>query len=151
MIIRRRDPATANAGALALLHGRAFGAGHAWNARALRDLREMAGAILVVASEGDAPTGFALLAGALDTRDLLTLAVDPDRQRRGIGAALLSCALASAREDGAERVLLEVGTLNRGAIALYRQAGFHEIARRANYYQDRGMVDDALVMQLLTN
>jgi [ribosomal protein S18]-alanine N-acetyltransferase len=79
-----------------------------------------------------------------DTVDLHRIAVRADHRRRGVGTALLETALASVREEGAQRVLLEVGAENHGAIAFYEAEECTEIDRRPRYYRDGA---DAVVMR----
>lgn len=52
------------------------------------------------------------------------LYVHPERQRRGIGAALLAQVLAHGRAHGCETVILAVNKQNRNAIAAYEKHGF---------------------------
>jgi len=50
--------------------------------------------------------------------------VAPERGRRGLGAALLQHAIAAARDEALEQLLLTVTATNAGAVALYEKAGF---------------------------
>lgn len=79
-----------------------------------------------------------------EVADLQRIAVHPDHRRHGLARALLAEALASAREGGADRMLLEVSAANGTALAFYESAGFAEISRRRRYYRDGS---DAVVMQ----
>ena len=72
-----------------------------------------------------------------------TIGVDPARQGRGIGRALLRDLLAVA--DGPRPVFLEVRTDNEAAIALYEAEGFSRIGVRKRYYQPSGA--DAYTMR----
>jgi ribosomal-protein-alanine N-acetyltransferase len=56
----------------------------------------------------------------------------------------LQAAIARARELGAEAMLLEVGTDNPAALALYAGLGFAKVGMRKGYYHGR----DALVLRL---
>lgn len=60
---------------------------------------------------------------------ILSLAVRPAAQGRGIGRQLLSSGIASLQERGAERVRLEVRPDNAAALALYQSVGFQEAGR----------------------
>jgi len=79
--------------------------------------------------------------------ELLTLCVDPDHQRRGVGAALMDLWLA---QSDVTRFFLEVAADNAGAMALYHRCGFAEVARRKGYYTraDGGRVD-AVILHLV--
>ncbi|HVW16967.1 MAG TPA: GNAT family N-acetyltransferase [Solirubrobacteraceae bacterium] len=73
---------------------------------------------------------------------LMDIAVDPGRQRRGIGSAMLRALLGEVGEDA--RLTLEVRRSNAGAIALYERFGFLVAGTRRRYYADNG--EDALIM-----
>lgn len=67
-------------------------------------------------------------------------------RRQGCAQALLQMAFVELKRSGAERVILEVGASNAGAIQLYMHLGFVQIAKRAKYYKTG---EDALVMELV--
>lgn len=79
-----------------------------------------------------------------DTADVLLVAVVEEYRRRGVAKTLLNRSLASARENGAERAMLEVDVKNTAAIACYLGSGFEKIAERKNYY---GEGKDAFIME----
>src|SRR5262249_54287212 len=54
---------------------------------------------------------------------------------RGVGSALLSGAIARAREQGLHKLCLGVFAHNEPAIALYRKHGFVEEGRRVKQYR----------------
>ncbi|NOT24495.1 MAG: GNAT family N-acetyltransferase [Acidobacteria bacterium] len=58
------------------------------------------------------------------TGHIIQLAVDPQFQRRGTGAALLEAACGSAARAGCRRMTLLVAGPNRTARKLYEEAGF---------------------------
>ena len=88
--------------------------------------------------------GYAGLAAYGDEAHVLTLGVTGDRQRHGLGGALLSDLLAAARRSGARTVLLDVRADNRVAQRLYARHGFTPAGVRRHYYQPSGV--DAVVM-----
>jgi ribosomal-protein-alanine acetyltransferase len=88
-----------------------------------------------VASVDGRIEGFMVLRTAADECEILNLAVNPERRRRGIASALLEQGFLASRAAGAERVFLEVRESNAGAIAFYDRQGFVSTARRARYYQ----------------
>ena len=91
--------------------------------------------------------GFALGRVIAGEAELLTLAVDPDDQGKGIGRACLQLFIAKCSAGGAERLHLEVAATNARAIGLYASEGFVQTGRRAGYYRlaDGNRVD-ALLM-----
>lgn len=85
--------------------------------------------------------------GAWSTADqlhLVTLAVAPGQQGRGIGQRLLIDCLALAAHCELRSVALEVRASNERAIALYERYGFTHVGRLPSYYANDG--EDALVM-----
>lgn len=90
--------------------------------------------------------GFALGRLLLDECELLTLAVAPDRRRRGSGRRLMVGFETHARDGGAERIFLEVAATNAPAIALYENCGYQCSGRRRDYYRSpTGARADALI------
>jgi ribosomal protein S18 acetylase RimI-like enzyme len=55
---------------------------------------------------------------------LISMWVAPEGRRRGIARELIHHVVEWARARGGDRVLLDVGILNLGAMELYRRAGF---------------------------
>jgi [ribosomal protein S18]-alanine N-acetyltransferase len=80
--------------------------------------------------------GFAGVALFPDEAHVMTLAVDPESQGRGIGARLVAGMLAQVASAGLEAVTLEVGERNLAARRLYRRAGFEDAGVRPRYYPD---------------
>lgn len=131
----------AHAQAMALLHANAFAAGERWGADAIGLQLGLPGAFGWIAPAG----GMILARTATDEAEVLTLAVDPAVQRRGLGRTLLAQGLATARERGATSMFLECSADNAPAQALYISAGFAIVGRRRGYYP-KG--NDALVLRL---
>lgn len=74
---------------------------------------------------------------------IISVAVDPDFQGRGIGKRLMETSLKWLKDAGFKHVFLEVRVDNTIAINLYKQFGFENVTVRKNYYQDGS---DAFVM-----
>ncbi len=123
---------------LAGLHGAAFPEGQRWTAEAIAGLLGQAGVFIV-----ERPGGFAMGRVAADEVELLTLAVDPERQRAGIGRSCLAGFEAEAIARGAIQAFLDVSEGNEAARALYLGAGYAEVGRRRGYYA--GGVDAMLM------
>ena len=68
------------------------------------------------------------------TADIQTIAVASRARGRGRGRALLEHLMSVAGEAGCSEILLEVRPDNARAMAMYEEAGFEVIARRASYY-----------------
>jgi GNAT superfamily N-acetyltransferase len=65
--------------------------------------------------------------------------VVPEARGQGIAMALLRALEDSAREAGCTRVILETGTLQPEAIALYRKAGYERIPDFGHYKDEPGV------------
>jgi ribosomal-protein-alanine N-acetyltransferase len=73
------------------------------------------------------------------------IAVRRDRQRHGVGRALLDHLLEEAQRENIPQTLLEVAANNAPAVRLYDEYGFEVIGVRRGYYQPSNT--DALVMR----
>jgi [ribosomal protein S18]-alanine N-acetyltransferase len=80
----------------------------------------------------------------VDQLHLVTIAVDPQHQGRGIGRRLLLECLALAAEAELREVVLEVRESNTRARALYEAYGFHKAGELKDYYKDNH--ETAIVM-----
>ena len=65
---------------------------------------------------------------------ILTLDVESEQRRRGVGRALFAELLARLERAGAPEVRLEVDVRNTGAQAFYRSFGFRRLGRIPDYY-----------------
>lgn len=77
-----------------------------------------------LALQGDLPVGCFKAVFTGDRVSLYALGVIPSRRRRGLGRVILAHAVTLLQSDLPRRIGLEVETHNRGAVALYRAAGF---------------------------
>lgn len=95
--------------------------------------------------------GYALTRTLAGESELLSLAVHPDHQRRGIARGLLT-AWITAIQPQAETAFLEVAADNSGALALYESMEFARSGLRKGYYSraDAPAVDAVLMSRPLT-
>ncbi|MCX7360648.1 MAG: ribosomal protein S18-alanine N-acetyltransferase [Alphaproteobacteria bacterium] len=143
-------------GALALdvaagLHQAAFGpmGEPTWTRQDMAGLLASPGVRGLLLEIGGRAIGVMLRRVTVDEAELLTLAVDPAHRRLGAGRALLAAAMDDVRQAGARSFFLEVGADNPAAQALYAEAGFRPVGRRAGYYpRGQGRTADAVVMRL---
>ncbi|EKE84832.1 GNAT family N-acetyltransferase [Idiomarina xiamenensis] len=81
--------------------------------------------------------GYALAAPALAPKQrelwLLSMAVSPAAQGRGVGKQLLAAVIERAREQHFKQLLLTVHPDNP-AVNLYQAFGFHSLAHEAEYF-----------------
>lgn len=128
---------------LAKLHRAAFSVERPWSAQEFAAL--LANRFVSVFHRSD---GFALIRAVAGDVELLTLAVDPARQRQGIADHLMSEWMAQAE---GEHAFLEVAADNAPAQSLYQKHGFAETGRRKAYYSraSRPAVDAVLMTRAL--
>lgn len=89
--------------------------------------------------------GYAGLLAGIGEAEVLTIAVDPAREGRGLGALLLTELMREAARRACDDVVLEVRVDNERAQRLYRRFGFAGVGVRKGYYQPANV--DALVMR----
>lgn len=128
---------------MALIHAAAFQQDRSWSAQEFSDL--LLSPLVVTLSETG---GFALTREIAGESELLTIAVDPAHQNKGIGRRLLQRWMAA----GADTAFLEVAADNAGAIHLYSSMGFQITATRPAYYRrkDAAAVDALILTKDLT-
>ena len=100
--------------------------------------------LYLVLEEGGFVSGHVGLKLIFDEAHVMTLAVRPERRRRGLARTLVEAALDDPASASARRVYLEVRPSNLAARALYGSLGFAETGIRPRYYGD----EDALLMTL---
>jgi ribosomal-protein-alanine N-acetyltransferase len=141
---RLRPAHRADVGAIARIERAAFS--DAWTESQLKATLDATGAVgLLALEEDDIPVGHVIGRVVVDEGEILTLAVLPERRRRGIAVQLLRAALRDMAGRGVGRVWLEVRASNVAAQALYAAEGFVPAGRRRGYYRDP--VEDALVLR----
>lgn len=131
------------AAVFAALHAECFDP--PWDETEMAALLASPGVTGLILDQDGAPTGLALMRAVAGEAEILTIGVRPAARRAGLGARLLDACIASTRDQGCDQLFLEVSARNTAAAALYAQAGFEEIGRRAGYYRDGA---DARVLAL---
>lgn len=116
---------------LAGLHRRSFDA--PWDEAAFEALLRQQGVVGIRHTDG-----FVLLRAIVDEAEILTLAVNPEARRSGLGLRLVEAAAQFAARMQAVRLFLEVAEDNTAARALYAKAGFTTEGRRKAYYARSG-------------
>jgi len=92
--------------------------------------------------------GFAILRIVADEGELLSIAIDPNHQKRGHATRLFQKLLDHAANRGATTLFLEVAGSNAAAIAAYLSWGFTQVGLRKGYYlRDDGGREDALILR----
>ncbi len=107
------------------------------------EIRSPSGLYLVLEENGSV-SGHIGVKNVADEVHIMTLAVRPERRRRGFARALVEAALADPASASARRVHLEVRPSNLAARALYDSLCFVKTGVRPGYYGD----EDALLLTL---
>lgn len=123
------------AATIAELHGAVFSG--AWKAEAIRGLliADTAIAFLATFDQAHEPVGFVIGRLLVDEAEVITIGVVPSARRQRVASALLGGFERAAASAGAHRVILDVSETNQAAQALYRRAGYLQIATRPEYYE----------------
>ena len=89
--------------------------------------------------------GFAVIVTVEKQAELHNIAIDPQKQGKGLGSLFLT-ALVAGLPATVEQFYLEVRVSNYRAIRLYHQLGFNKIAERKDYYRNGLGREDAIIM-----
>lgn len=120
--------------AIALIHAECF-LGQAWSKEAFEEFfgsnKHWGRLFGWMALKGGVPCGFILARMIVQECEILTFAVKPSFQGKGIGRLLLNCLL----QEVTVPIFLEVATDNLPAIGLYESVGFEVLTVRHNYYE----------------
>ena len=92
-------------------------------------------------------TGYILATIIADEAEIISIAVDPDHQGRGIAGDLLLQFMTHCRTFDVAVITLEVAADNLPALGLYRQHGFAEFGLRKGYYRHGNQKTDAIMMK----
>jgi ribosomal-protein-alanine N-acetyltransferase len=103
--------------------------------------------VLVAESQGPGILGFIVAHLAGEEWEIENIAVTPERQRNGVGQALMRVFMEIARLHGAEVIFLEVRRSNSSARILYERCGFQVAGERKSYY--RNPAEDAVLYRYL--
>ena len=101
-----------------------------------------------VLEEGDQVLAYGIMSVGGGEAHILTIVVDEEYRRNGLGRRMLRHLISLARQRGVDGIFLEVRPSNEGAIRLYHSLGFSEIGIRKDYYPSEDGREDALVMGL---
>ena len=82
--------------------------------------------------------GFVIGLVAADEAEIVLLGIASELRRRGLACRLVDAFGATAKAEGARRLLLDVAADNAPARALYGKLGFIEVGERPAYYARAG-------------
>jgi ribosomal-protein-alanine N-acetyltransferase len=112
----------------------------AWDEASILKILDHPAATSFVATLGG-PTdviGFIIGQIAADESEILTIGVDPERQRHGVGKLLVQGLMRAVQRAEVRRMFLDVATDNMPALTLYSKMGFVPAGVRTAYYQRPG-------------
>lgn len=115
-----------------------------WGASALESAIENSSEVFWIATKGSETIGYLGFMHGFESADILTVCIDPSYRGQGYGQTLLRFCLDQMRNDGVEKVFLEVRQSNTPARSMYEKEGFAYLNKRINYYKDP--MEDAFVM-----
>lgn len=115
---------------MAAIHHACFITPRPWSAREIAGLLDSPHCFACFAENG-----FLLGRAVAGEAELLTIAVSPPSQGRGIGAGLLDMFFDAARQRESAQAFLEVAANNPAAIHLYVKNGFVQVGQRPAYYR----------------
>ncbi len=101
----------------------------------------------VLALDGEALVGYAIVLEVLDEATLMDIAVTENERGKGIGKALVDFVLLTSKTNGMSEIWLEVRESNASAIALYEKKGFEHIETRKHYYATSAGKEHAKIMK----
>jgi len=102
--------------------------------------------IYLICKLGEKIVGYLNASVVLDEAELNRIAVSPLHRRNGIANFLMDSLLRQLESSECTRLMLEVRSQNKGALALYDKCGFKTDTVRKNYYKNPS--DDAILMSL---
>lgn len=119
-----------------------------WNSETLENELKSKNSYYIVAKKNNDIVGFAGIKVVLDEADIMNIVTKKDMRNLGIGSALFKALIDYSKNNGINKLTLEVNENNLSAIHLYEKYGFEKIAERAKYYNG---TDTAVIMQLYLN
>jgi len=114
-----------------------WGLGWTYRPERIRRLITHRETVAVVACDGAAIVGFAVMQFGDDRAHLVLMAVSPAQRRRGIGRQLLQWLIESAMVAGMASLHLELRAGNSQARDFYATMGFTQTLLMSGYYQGR--------------
>jgi ribosomal-protein-alanine N-acetyltransferase len=123
---------TRDAAAIAALHAKSFQRG--WSEQEIERLLIERNVLAHRAMRGNRLAGFVMSRDAAGESEILSIAVAPAEQGRGLARQLLDLHQRRLVGLGCTTLFLEVDEDNTPARRLYARAGFREVGRREAYY-----------------
>lgn len=116
-----------------------------WNSSILESEIKNPFSQYIIAKINKEIVGFAGVIDTVDQLEITNIVVRKDFRKKGIGNELLTELIKLAKENGKEKITLEVNNTNLAAIKLYEKNGFKNVGFRKKYYNN---TYDANIMTL---
>lgn len=116
-----------------------------WNSSILESELKNSFSQYIIAKLNKEIVGFAGVIDTVDQLEITNIVVKKDYRKNGIGNELLKKLIILAKENGKDKITLEVNTTNLAAIKLYEKNGFKNVGFRKKYYNN---TYDANIMTL---
>ena len=113
-----------------------------WSEKTIKESMENANYHYFVLQENGEIIGYFSVTCVEKEIELLRIAVFEKHRNKGYGQLMMNKLLEFSKENGADKIFLEVRASNTPAIKMYSKNGFIEYMRRKNYYQG---VEDAVL------
>lgn len=116
-----------------------------WNSSILESELKNPFSQYIIAKLNKEIVGFAGVIDTVDQLEITNIVVKKDYRKNGIGNELLTKLITLAKENGKDKITLEVNNTNLAAIKLYEKNGFKNVGFRKKYYNN---TYDANIMTL---
>src|SRR5260370_388325 len=107
-----------------------------WTEWGVRELLGWSGVVALVSEDSCKVSGFIVGRQAGEEAEILNLAVNPAKRRKGQRRPLLNAAMDEFHARRVSRLFLEVRESDEGGIAFYERHGFLKTGRRGRYYHN---------------
>lgn len=114
-----------------------------WTFKMIEDQLDNKDTIFFIVFDGSKAVGYIMGAMSVEEAELYRIAVLPQYRQKGFADRLMKMFIARCKQD-ASKIFLEVRSMNKPAVSLYKKHGFERIAVRKQYYDN----DDAEIYQL---
>lgn len=108
----------------------------AWSENAIYETWKQRQTMLLVAREDSKIIGYLILYFVLEDGEIARIAVADEHRRKGVAGKMLRELALLCRENGVNRLMLDVRESNEAARAFYVKQGFEIDGIRKNYYSN---------------
>lgn len=99
-----------------------------WSADDFRELKQSGCEIIM------SENGFIVYRIVLDEAEIITIGVNPEKRRQGIASAMIGIIEKTIKNQGVNKIFLEVAANNIAGQKLYENCGFKVVGSRPKYY-----------------